>query len=58
MQRTFIITGVNPPIPKKLNGRIVVVGDCAKEYAKLGTFVAGCPPLPHFNVAKALGCTV
>jgi uncharacterized protein (DUF362 family) len=58
MGKTFIIAGVNPPVPEKMNGKIVVVGDCAREYAKLGTFVSGCPPLPHMAVSKALGCTV
>jgi uncharacterized protein (DUF362 family) len=58
MERTGIVTGVNPPVPGKFVGKIVVVGDCAKEYAKLGTFVAGCPPLPHMLVARALGCPI
>lgn len=56
MDKTYIITGVNPPLPDKLNGKVVIVGDCAKRYANLGVFVHGCPPLPHMMVSKALGC--
>ncbi len=55
MNKTLIITGVDPPVPDELDGKIVVVGDCAKKYANLGVFVSGCPPLPHMTVSKALG---
>jgi uncharacterized protein (DUF362 family) len=55
MESTYIITGVNPVIPEKSDRKVIIVGDCARQYSDMGIFVPGCPPLPHITVAKALG---
>lgn len=44
---TVIIGKPIPQLPRDLDRRrTLVVGDCAVDHRKLGTYVAGCPPLP------------
>jgi len=39
-----IVQGFKTKVPAKLQGRVFVVGDCAEEHRKRGTFIPGCPP--------------
>jgi len=41
------------------SGAVVVIGDCAKRYAELGTYVPGCPPKAEaiFQAVEGAGCT-
>jgi len=39
-----IIQGFKTKVPPKLEGKVFVVGDCAEEHKKRGTFIPGCPP--------------
>jgi len=52
--KTDIIMGINPVIPEKSDARVIIIGDCAKEHAHLGVFLAGCPPLPSTRIQAVL----
>lgn len=52
------LIGVDPPIPEKLQGKVFILGDCAQKYKRLGTFIPGCPPIPHSIVIRKFGLSL
>lgn len=55
-KKLTLIIGQDANIPEKVEGKIVVVGDCAKKHAEKGLFVEGCPAFKvYWKVAEAIG---
>ncbi len=48
-----VIIGHNAPLPRKEYKNVYIIGDCAKDAEIEGTFIAGCPPLPSIQIARA-----
>lgn len=46
-----VIIGHNAPLPQKKYKNVYIIGDCAKNAAIEGEFIAGCPPLPSIQIA-------
>ena len=52
----FVVGKPVEQIPDKMRRRrVLVVGDCAREHRRLGTFIPGCPPHPMALTYALLG---
>jgi uncharacterized protein (DUF362 family) len=45
MGKTSFILGLNTNLPKKLEGKVYIFGDCAQEHSERGTYYPGCVPI-------------
>jgi len=56
-----ILLGKNPPVPRKLGDKVIVIGDCAKNSIKIRNsyVIEGCPPfMIYWKLPEILGVPV
>jgi len=52
LEEICLVVGLNAPLPQKKYKNVYLIGNCAKNAAIEGEFIAGCPPLPSVKIAQ------